>query len=218
MSDLTVLQNLAVWALPVLFAVTLHEAAHGWVAAKLGDKTAWMLGRVTLNPIKHVDPIGTLLVPGLLLIMSSGFIMGWAKPVPITASNLRRPKRDMAWVALAGPLSNLFMALFWAAIAKLGFVIGDAMSWAATPLVYMGYAGIAVNAMFLVFNLLPLPPLDGGRILVSLLPDHIGWHISRIEPYGILILMALVITGLAGALLLPAVSAIQRTLMMWSGV
>lgn len=218
MFDLTPLQNLAIWALPVLFAVTVHEAAHGWVAARLGDKTAWMLGRVTLNPIKHVDPMGTLLVPGLLILMSSPFVMGWAKPVPITPQNLRNPKRDMALVAAAGPLSNLLMAIIWAALAKLGFALGGALDWVATPLVLMGYAGIAVNAMFFVFNLLPLPPLDGGRILVSVLPDRLGWQLSRIEPYGLLILMALVLTPVAGYTLVPAMAALQKILMLWAGI
>ena len=218
MFDLTPLQNLAIWALPVLFAVTVHEAAHGWVAALLGDKTAWMLGRVTLNPIKHVDPMGTLLVPGLLILMSSPFVMGWAKPVPITPQNLRNPKRDMALVAAAGPLSNLLMAIIWAALAKLGFALGGTLDWVATPLVLMGYAGIAVNAMFFVFNLLPLPPLDGGRILVSVLPDRLGWQLSRIEPYGLLIVLALVLTPVAGYTLIPAMTAIQKLLMLWAGV
>lgn len=218
MFDLTPLQNLAIWALPVLFAVTVHEAAHGWVAALLGDKTAWMLGRVTLNPIKHVDPMGTLLVPGLLILMSSPFVMGWAKPVPITPQNLRNPKRDMALVAAAGPLSNLLMAIIWAALAKLGFALGGTLDWVATPLVLMGYAGIAVNAMFFVFNLLPLPPLDGGRILVSVLPDRLGWQLSRIEPYGLLIVLALVLTPVAGYTLIPAMTAIQKLLILWAGV
>ena len=159
------------------------QVAHGWVALKFGDRTAQMMGRLTLNPIKHIDPIGTLLVPGILLVLG-GFIFGWAKPVPISFQNLRKPKADMAWVALAGPMANLGMALIWALVAKIG--LGGAQSGNAIgePMLFMGVAGILINAMLMMLNLLPLPPLDGGRVLVSILPGPISWQVSRLEPYG----------------------------------
>lgn len=205
MDELNLLQRVVVWALPVLFAITVHETAHGWMALRLGDPTALMLGRVSLNPIKHIDPLGTVLVPGLLLLLG-GFLFGWAKPVPITYENLRHPKRDMALVAAAGPLSNLVMALFWALVIRLGLELG-----AGPYLVYTGVAGIFINTILLVLNLLPLPPLDGGRVLVGLLPGSLSWRVSRLEPYGFPILLALLFTGLLGKILSPAIE-----LMLWA--
>jgi len=188
------IQLFAIAALPLLFAITVHEAAHGWVANKLGDPTARMMGRMTLNPIKHIDPLGTVLF--LMLLMGSPFLIGWAKPVPITVQNLRNPKRDMAWVAIAGPASNLLMALIWAAIAKFGvFAYSYGQEWLALPLISMGVYGIAINLIIMVFNLFPIPPLDGGRVLVSLLPGPMAWQLSRLEPYGIFIVLALFIFG-----------------------
>ena len=182
MPELSLPQFVAVALIPLLFAITVHEVAHGWVAKQFGDPTAARLGRLTLNPIKHVDPIGTLLVPGLLLLSHAPFLFGWAKPVPVTWENLRHPKRDMAIVAVAGPASNLMMAIFWALIAKLGLDLG-ALSWAGTPLYYMGSFGIQINVVLMVLNLLPLPPLDGGRVAVGLLPGPMAWQLSRLENY-----------------------------------
>lgn len=190
------IQLFAIAVLPLLFAITVHEAAHGWVANKLGDPTARMMGRMTLNPIRHIDPLGTVLFPALMLLMGSPFLIGWAKPVPITVQNLRNPKRDMAWVAIAGPASNLLMALIWAAIAKFGVLAYSyGQEWLALPLISMGVYGIAINLIIMVFNLFPIPPLDGGRVLVSLLPGPMAWQLSRLEPYGIFIVLALFIFG-----------------------
>jgi Zn-dependent protease len=163
-----------------------------------------MLGRLTLNPIRHIDPIGTVVVPGLLLLLG-GFVFGWAKPVPITVRNLRQPKRDMALVAVAGPGANLLMALFWALLVRLGLGIGGSAEGVATYLVYTGQAGMLINVILMVLNLLPLPPLDGGRVAEGLLPGPWAYRLSRIEPYGFFILLALLATGLLGAILGPPV-------------
>lgn len=211
MLELNLLQRIAVWALPILFAITVHEVAHGWVAKRLGDPTAMMMGRLTLNPIKHIDPVGTLLIPAVLL-MIGGFVFGWAKPVPVTWENLRHPKRDMAIVAIAGPLANLAMALLWALVMKFGLVISGSLAWIAVPLIYMGRAGILINVILMVLNLLPLPPLDGGRVVTGLLPGPLAWRFSRIEPYGFIILVALLATGLLGRILGTPVSLLETTL------
>ncbi|NLO79952.1 MAG: site-2 protease family protein [Xanthomonadaceae bacterium] len=202
------MQTLAVWVLPVLFAITLHEVAHGWAAEKLGDRTARRLGRISLNPVRHIDPVGTVLVP-LLLFFSGGFIFGWAKPVPVTWENLRQPKRDMALVAVAGPAANLLMALAWGLLAKLG-AEAVASPTIARGLVMMGIAGLQINIVLMVLNLLPLPPLDGSRIVSSLLPPGPEAAYSRLEPYGLAILLVLMVTGILGKLLLPPVFAIMR--------
>jgi Zn-dependent protease len=204
MDALNHIQVLAILALPVLFAITVHEAAHGWVAKQLGDKTAEMLGRVTLNPIKHIDLIGTVVVP-LTTFLLTGFLFGWAKPVPIDWRNLHHPRRDMAFVALAGPMANLVMALLWALIVKLGLALWQTWQWVALPLVYMGAAGVLINSFLMALNLFPLLPLDGGRILNALLTPRLSTAFSRLEPYGIIILLALLLTGLLAKVLLPAV-------------
>ena len=204
--DLSLPQLIAVYAIPVILAITLHEAAHAFVAARLGDPTAERLGRVSANPIKHIDPIGTLLVPGVLLLSSqlvggSGIIFGWAKPVPIIAANLRSPRRDMGIVAAAGPGANLLMALAWALVLKLG-TAGGAGEYHEF-LARMAIAGVLVNLVLGLLNLMPIPPLDGGRILVSLLPRGLAIAVSRVEPYGIVILLLLLLTGALGAVIGP---------------
>lgn len=208
--NLPVPQLIAVSILPVLFAITVHEVAHGWAAKHLGDPTAQRLGRLTLNPIKHVDPVGTILVPGLLLLLKTGFVFGWAKPVPVTWSNLRHPRRDMVLVAAAGPAANLLMAFLWGAVAKVATLMPETARWAAEPLLYMGGLGVLFNVLLMVFNLLPLPPLDGGRVAVGLLPGRWGWALSRVEPYGFFILIGLMVTGLLWFLISPLQRAVTK--------
>ena len=204
MEELSALQRFAVLALPILFAITVHEVAHGWVAKLLGDPTAQRLGRLTLNPIRHIDPVGTILVPGLLLFVG-GFIFGWAKPVPVTWENLRHPKRDMAIVAAAGPAANLIMAIVWGLLAQFCLWLPPTQAWVAEPLLYMGMAGVTINVVLMVLNLLPLPPLDGGRVAVGLLPGPAAWQLSRVEPYGFFILLGLLATGVLSMIMGPLV-------------
>ncbi len=189
------IQTVAIYALPVLFAITIHEAAHGYVARYFGDNTAWALGRVTLNPIKHIDPVGTIVMPLMLYFATSGaFLFGYAKPVPVNFGQLRNPKRDMIWVALAGPASNFLQAIIWA----LGLVAMAAMGTEEVFFIKMAQAGVVVNLVMWAFNLFPLPPLDGGRILVGLLPHKQAQMVARIEPWGFFVVMALVIAGVVG--------------------
>ena len=206
MDEFSLIQKVIIWGIPVIFAITVHEVAHGWVALKFGDRTAQMMGRLTLNPIKHIDPLGTIIIPGILL-MTGGFIFGWAKPVPVTYQNLRKPKLDMAWVALAGPASNFIMAVLWAVIAKIGLIMYSSGVSMAEPMIYMAVAGIMINTMLMTLNLLPLPPLDGGRILVSLLPGPLAWQVGRIEPYGFFILVGLLYFGILSMVLWPLINA-----------
>jgi Zn-dependent protease len=215
--ELNVMQRIAIWVLPVLFAITVHEVAHGWMARRLGDPTAMMLGRLTLNPVKHIDPIGTVLLPGLLLWLG-GFVFGWAKPVPVTWQNLRSPKRDMAWVALAGPTANLLMGLGWALIAKVGLLLVPLSEAAGLPMVLMGVAGIFINTILMVLNLLPLPPLDGGRVLTGMLPGPMAARFARIEPFGLVILVVLLFSGILGKVLWPAIAVVQGVLGSAAGV
>jgi len=201
----SLIQTITVFALPVLFGITLHEAAHGYVARMLGDPTAAEAGRISLNPVRHIDPVGTIVVPLALLFSTkllggAGILFGWAKPVPVDWGRLRNPKRDMLWVALAGPASNLFMAILWAislsVMSRMG--LGPTDFW-----VRMGIAGIQVNLILMALNMLPIPPLDGGRIVFSLLPHDLAFKYSRIEPYGLLILIVLMLTGVLWYLLQP---------------
>jgi Zn-dependent protease len=217
MEQLVLIQKIAVWAIPALLAITVHEVAHGWMALKLGDRTAMMLGRLTLNPVKHIDPIGTILVPGLLLAIG-GFIFGWAKPVPVTWENLKHPKRDMALVALAGPMANLVMAALWLLALQAGIALMDDNAAIARPLVYMAVAGIFINAILMILNLLPLPPLDGSRIVASLLPGPLAWQYSRLEPYGLIILLILFVTQILGKILWPLIAAFLGLLFYFSSI
>lgn len=204
MLEMTIIQKIAIWALPILFAITVHEVAHGWVASKLGDQTAKLSGRLTLNPIKHIDWVGTIILPLLMLLFTS-FIFGWAKPVPVDPRNLRHPRSDMAIVAAAGPIANLLMALFWAGIAKIGYMLLPEENWFSLPLVLMGNAGIIINVVLGVLNCLPIPPLDGGRVLLSVVPGRIAWQLNRFEPYGFLLLILLMFSGVLSNILGPIV-------------
>jgi Zn-dependent protease len=199
------IQTVALYALPVLFAITVHEAAHGYAARHFGDNTAWMLGRVTLNPIRHIDPVGTILMPLLLYFSTSGaFLFGYAKPVPVRFGNLRNPKRDMIWVALAGPGANLVMALLWG----IGLYLFQAIGVTELFLLNMCKGGVLVNVVMFAFNMFPLPPLDGGRILVGLLPYRQAELVSRIEPWGFFIVMALVIMNVISTLWMQPVMSL----------
>lgn len=198
-----ILYTIAIWAVPVLFAITLHEAAHGWVANKLGDPTARQLGRITMNPIKHIDPVGTIAVP-LVLVMLSGFIIGWAKPVPVDMRHFKQPLLDMALVALAGPASNFLMACGWALMITLSTTVLAETS-IAIYLLQMGKAGMTINLILMVLNLIPIPPLDGGRVVAGVLPKQVAWSYMRIEPYGMWIILALLVSGVLGKILWPIV-------------
>jgi Zn-dependent protease len=202
--ELSLIQKITVYALPVIFAITVHEAAHGYVARYFGDMTAAAAGRISFNPLRHIDPIGTVLVP-LLTMMAGGILFGWAKPVPVNFGRLRRPKRDMLWVAAAGPASNLAMAMLWALALKFAPGFPAAI---ATPLALMAQAGIMINVVLMVLNLFPLPPLDGGRIAVSLLPQPLAWKYAQIERYGFLILIVLLFTGILGKILGPFINVV----------
>lgn len=205
MTDLTIVQKIAVWALPLIFAITLHEVAHGYVASLFGDQTARLSGRLSLNPLKHIDPLGTIVVPFLMLLVSN-FVFGWAKAVPVDARNLHHPRRDLAWVALAGPLSNLLMALFWGLVAKIGLMLNiQGNAWLGVPLSYMGGAGIMINVVVGVLNLIPLPPLDGGKVFTALLPPRAAYTYNQIEPYGFFILILLMFSGLLSSIMTPFV-------------
>jgi Zn-dependent protease len=211
---MNVIQTLAISALPVIFAITLHEAAHGYAARHFGDPTAWQLGRISINPLRHIDPVGTILVPALILVASSFFgsslLFGWAKPVPVNFGQLRRPKQDMLWVAAAGPAANLVMALGWALLLKIaietpGFDYSDAMK-------EMARVGIVINGVLMLLNLLPIPPLDGGRIVVSLLPNRAAWKFSQIEPYGMFILLGMLFLGVLDTVLYPLLRVFNSTI------
>jgi Zn-dependent protease len=207
-------QSVAVAILPLIFAITLHEAAHGWVASKCGDKTALMMGRVTLNPVKHIDLLGTIIIPMALLFIG-GFIFGWAKPVPVAWQNLKHPRRDMVLVALAGPATNLLMAFIWAAVAKcaLLYFINSSQPWIATTGQFLQAAagfGILINCVLLVLNLLPIPPLDGSRVISSILPAKAAHLYEKVEAFGIWILLGLLAFGVLSLILWPPIKLLSR--------
>jgi Zn-dependent protease len=210
-----IIQSIALYAIPVIFAITLHEAAHGYVARMFGDPTAYQMGRVSLNPIRHIDPVGTLLVPLVILLASKllgspGILFGWAKPVPVDFGRLRRPKQDMLWVAAAGPASNLVMAILWGLMLKLVYQSGGAEGFWFD----MAAAGVQINLVLMALNLLPLLPLDGGRILYSLLPHRLAYQYSRIEPYGMMIVLLLLFSGALWVFLRP-IFALGSTVVGW---
>ena len=210
-------QTLTVWALPVLFAITLHEVAHGWAARALGDSTAAMMGRLSLNPLKHIDPVGTIVVPLVFLLLPGDFLFGWAKPVPVSMRNLRNPRRDMALVAAAGPLSNLAMAFGWGVLLKLAGAQGaDEGLWLGVAM--MAGAGIFMNLLLMALNLLPIPPLDGGRVMSAILPPAVGARYDRIEPYGFLIVITLMVLQLLGPLMRPLIVAGQTLIVTVLGL
>jgi Zn-dependent protease len=209
------IETVSLAAIPVLFAITLHEAAHGYVARHFGDMTAAQAGRISLNPLHHIDPVGTVLLP-LLTLWMGGILFGWAKPVPVNFAALRNPKKDMLWVAIAGPASNLAMALGWSMIYKLGLAFPE--NYFADPLLGMAMWGIKINVVLMVLNLLPLPPLDGGRVAVSLLPHRQAFLLARVEPYGMLILIFLAVTPVLSMLLSPPIVLMFKLLSSLFGI
>jgi len=197
-------QTISIYALPVLFAITLHEAAHGYVARHFGDMTAFAQGRISLNPVRHIDLVGTIIVPLAILALSGGrFFFGWAKPVPVNYSALRSPKKHMMWVAAAGPAANLAMTVMWVIVLKLALLLPD--NFFTHPLRLMAEAGILVNLIFMFLNLLPILPLDGGRILAGLLPNRIAWQYAKLEPWGLPLLILLLVTNVLDVILVPLI-------------
>ena len=206
----SIIQQISIMAIPLLLGVILHEVAHGWVADKLGDPTARLMGRLTLNPISHIDPIGSILIPGILLITQAPFLFGYAKPVPVNFRNLRNPKKDMVWVALAGAVTNLSLALVFSLIHRLLLGAGPLWEWPLLrfifqPAILMLRYGVVINVALAIFNLIPLPPLDGGRVMVGLLPYRAAYKYSKIEPYGFLILIGLLATHILDWLISPLI-------------
>ena len=208
--DLTVIQKFAAYSLPIIFAITVHEAAHGYAAKYFGDMTAFHLKRISLNPLRHIDPLGTIILPALLFFLQAGFIFGWAKPVPVNFSNLQNPKKDMLWVALAGPGANLIMAILWTIVYTNQQLVP---SISQNFISVMAIAGIQINIVLMVLNLLPLPPLDGGRVAVSLLPYPWSSKLAGLERYGFFILIFLLATGILGAILSPLIRISQNIIL-----
>jgi len=208
--DLTIIQKFTAYSLPIIFAITVHEAAHGYAAKYFGDMTAFHLKRISLNPLRHIDPLGTIILPAALFFLQAGFIFGWAKPVPVNFSNLRNPKKDMIWVALAGPGANLLMAIFWTIVYSNQLLFP---SIGQSFVGVMAVAGIQINIVLMALNLLPLPPLDGGRVAVGLLPYPWASKLAGLERYGFFILIFLLATGLLGAILSPLIRISQSIIL-----
>ena len=213
-----ILHGISIWALPVMLAIVLHEVAHGWMADRLGDDTARWMGRLTLNPLKHIDPVGTILVPTLLLVFGSPILFGYAKPVPVNFRKLRHPKRDMVWVALAGPVTNILLALASTLLLAVMVQLPGDMLWLADPVASMCQASILINLVLCIFNLIPVPPLDGGRVAVGLLPGRAAYNLSRVEPYGFVIIIALLFMGVLQQVIGPVVIGGTDWLMSLAGV
>jgi len=211
--ELSLIQKIIIYAPPIIFAITVHEAAHGYAAKHFGDMTAYNAGRITLNPIKHIDLFGTILLPAMTILLG-GILFGWAKPVPVDFGRLKHPKKDMLWVAAAGPASNFLMAIFWVFVIKFSMGAPEAISF---PLAEMGKAGISINIVLMVLNLLPLPPLDGGRIAVSLLPMPYAIKFAQIERFGFLILIALMFSGILNKILDPFINAVYAVIISLFG-
>ncbi|MGV6826372.1 MAG: site-2 protease family protein [bacterium] len=220
MEELSLVQQLVVFLLPLVFAITVHEAAHGWVADRLGDPTARQLGRITLNPIPHIDPIGTIVVPLGLYALSAmsggGFLFGWAKPVPVNTLRLRNIRRDSALVSIAGPASNLLMLILWVLLMKVSASIANPSI--STPLFYLAASGVWINSLLMLLNLLPILPLDGGRVTASLLPPALAIKYSKLEPFGLFILIGLLFTGLLGPILWPAMRTVLSLALNLAGI
>jgi len=211
-----IMQGIAVWAVPVVLAVVLHEVAHGWMADRLGDSTARWMGRLSLNPLRHVDPLGTVAIPLLLIVVGAPFVFGYAKPVPVNFARLHHPKRDMVWVALAGPLANVLLLFASTLLLWLAVHLPTGLIWLAQPLALMCQASILINLVLCLFNLLPLPPLDGGRVAVGLLPHAAARALARVEPYGFLIVVVLLVSGVFQHTLAPWIFALAEGLIGWA--
>ncbi len=217
MNELTIAQKIAIWTLPILLAIILHEVAHGWVAYKLGDPTAKAQGRLTLNPLVHIDPIGTVVVPLVLLVLG-GFIFGWARPVPVDPRYFKDPYKDMAKVAIAGPMANMLMAIGWGFLMVWGARLQVDMPDIGKFLMYSGLAGVQINLILAALNLIPIPPLDGSRIVAAFLPPNVRNSYYRLEPYGFFILLALIFTGLLNPILMPIYLALKSVVQSVIGV
>lgn len=217
MEQLNIAQKILVWGIPILFAITVHEAAHGYVARIFGDYTAQKLGRVTMNPIKHIDLMGTIVIP-LVMLISTNFIFGWAKPVPVNPNNLKNPKKHMAIVAAAGPLSNLLMAILWVFLLKMSVWLVQNDFRSGIPFIYMGQAGILINLVLMVLNLLPIPPLDGSKILMAFLPTRINEYLNRNSLIGLLLIVGLLVTGVLAKIMLPIIAILQKYLFLFFNV
>lgn len=209
MNGIEFIQQAALWAIPLIYAITMHEAAHGWVASKLGDKTAFMLGRVSLSPFRHVDPVGTIIVP-LVLLFLGGFLFGWAKPVPVNEYGLKKPKRDIILVAIAGPIANLLMAFVWGLCLKLSLYLQDIGFEYYFILYSMSQIGIIINIVIGLFNLLPIPPLDGSKIFSSFLTKRTKFFYNKIEPFGFIIILLLIVSGILSSILGPLVKLVYQ--------